>query len=206
MYDHNLVALDNTKRLAICGVLLLFFLLLSTASGFSQSKYENEKRIKQEEVPQAALTFSQKIAFNKRIKWYKEVSQQGVSFELKTKYKGLRYSIEFDTTGQIQDVEKTIKLKSLDQKTVTTIETSLKEQFQKYKIIKVQKQWVSDPATLVELIEYNATQQAYELKYELVLKGLKDGHKDYFEVLIDANGAIEQILRIVQRNSANLEF
>jgi hypothetical protein len=184
----------------------LFFLLLLAPSGLSQSKYENEKRIRQEAVPPKALTFSQKIAFNKRIKWYKEVSQQGISYELKTKYKGLRYSIEFDTTGQIQDVEKTIKLKSLDQKTAATIEKSLKAQFQKYKIIKIQKQWVSDPSTLVELIEYNTTQQAFDLKYELVLKGLKDGHKDYFEVLIDANGVIEQILQIVQRNSANLEF
>ena len=87
----------------------LFLMVLSLLWCFpvwAQAKYEREFRIKQADFPQKALTLiKDEIQGVKRLRFYKEIDSITVSFEAKFKKDRLFYSIEFNTEGELQDIE-----------------------------------------------------------------------------------------------------
>lgn len=185
---------------------LLIIFILTTAFGFSQTKFEREYRISESEVPQKALTFIKKAFVNQKVKWYKEISQTGVSIEAKTKFRKHYFSVEFDTTGNIQDVEKKIKLKELSDQKQQLIEESLKKEFKKYRINKIQIQWIADNKTLIELINSTNVESSFKIAYEIVLESKANGKPELYEVLISEAGEIKRKLKIRQRSYDNIEF
>ena len=78
-----------------------------------QIKYEKEYDIEQKEVPRIALEFITKSGFEKHVRWYREESQDGTTIEAKSKKNRHKYSIEFDTSGKLLDIEKTVKMLEL---------------------------------------------------------------------------------------------
>lgn len=68
--------------------LLLGVLFLFSLKGYSQPKYEKELRISALAVPLSAKSFVDSFSFDKKIKWYKEIGIDQVSYEAKTRYKG----------------------------------------------------------------------------------------------------------------------
>lgn len=182
------------------------FLFCFTTSVFSQYKFEKEYRIDTENVPAIALQFITNCSFTKKVKWYKEESQDGISFEAKTKYQKHKFSIEFDTTGHILDVEKKLKTKQLSSSNQNVIEKALSASFEKYKIVKLQEQWTGNEETLLELIQKNESSGLYQVRYEIVVKGKKDGSKNLYEVLLDTTAKVLNISKIIERPTDNLEF
>lgn len=85
--------------------ILIPVLLAVSTTVFAQQKYENEIRISRDSVPTKALAFIDTAPFDKKIRWYKEYFIDGTSIEAKTRYQGKRYSIEFDPSGELEDVE-----------------------------------------------------------------------------------------------------
>ena len=88
-----------------------FFLILFLSFGvfnlcFSQEKIEKESGIKPREVPSAAKDWLKDAFENiKKPKWFLEYSQNGKSYEAKFHYKGHFHSVEFDSLGNVEDVE-----------------------------------------------------------------------------------------------------
>lgn len=174
---------------------------------FGQQKFEKEYRINAVEAPAAAQAFISKCAFDGKVKWYREESQDGKTIEAKTKHRQERYSIEFDSAGALLDVEKTVRFKRLNPQTRKQLCTSLDRRFLKYKISKTQIQWTA-PANdaLTELIKTGTSAKTYTRHYELVLKAKSDGTWAVYELLLEENGAVVQELKVVQRHTDNLEF
>ncbi|AXT60257.1 hypothetical protein D1816_07810 [Aquimarina sp. AD10] len=188
-------------------ILLFFCLVYCNLFGIQeQIKFEKEQRIKKVQVPQNALSFIDSCFTQKKIKWFAEKSQDGKTFEAKAKYNNYRYSIEFDTSGNLIDIEKTIPYKSLPTEIKTKINLRLSKAFLKPKIIKIQEQWVGNKKALLQLIKKGNTSEQYVLNYEIVLKAKKSGAFKMFEVLINTNGEIIKTLEIIERNTDNLEF
>lgn len=187
-------------------VFITSVILLLPLTGLSQTKFEREFGVEAADFPAKARSFVQNEPFDRRIKWLKEESQDGTTYEAKTKYNRKKYSIEFDTLGNVIDVEKTIKMKELDDRTRKNIEEGLQGAFDRYKISKVQEQWKADDETLLELIRNGRSEKPYELRYEVIVKARKDDAKDFYEVLLTPAGEIVRASRIVYRTSQNLEF
>lgn len=173
---------------------------------FSQSKFEREYRVKTNEIPSSARDFIDSCNFSKKIKWYGEESQNGKSFEAKVKENGRRYSIEFDTLGNLQDVEIKIEVDEVSSATHKAIQDHFNQVFVRHKIIKIQSQWTGDRAVLRELVRTNKTNAAYTLKYEIVVKGKKAGEVKWYEILFDETGNEEKILPIQFNNPDNLYY
>ncbi|MBQ4822734.1 hypothetical protein [Aquimarina sp. MMG016] len=187
-------------------LVLLICMLFTYADSKGQTKFEREYRINTDEVPKEALTFIKLCFPENSIKWYTEESQDGKTIEAKTRYQNNKYSIEFDLLGNVLDVERTIRFKTLSPIIAKNISTSLDSIFLKYKIIKTQIQWKGDKDVILQLVQKSNIQGDYQLQYELIVKGKKEKGYQSYEVLLSKNGKIIKVLPIVQRNSDNIEF
>jgi hypothetical protein len=187
-------------------IFIALAILALPSAMISQTKFEREFRVEPADFPAGARSFAEDGPFDRRIKWLKEESQDGITYEAKTRYNRAKYSIEFDTLGNVIDVEKTIKVRKLDDRIRKSIEQGLQKVFARYKISKVQEQWKADDETLLELIRNGRSEKPYERRYEVIVKARKDEAKDFYEVLLTPAGETVRISKIVYRTSQNLEF
>ena len=156
-------------------------------------------------MPVMALQFIHQCQFSGKIKWYKEESQEGTSIEAKSKKDGCHYSIEFDTNGSIQDIEKKMKLKELPDDHRRTIVRVLNAKFKKWRITRLQEQWKGDQSELLNLV-LNGDMKVCELDYEIVIKGKTAERKGFYEMLVSPEGEVLRFSNIVRWSTDNLEF
>ena len=184
-------------------LIILFFLPFNLAG---QIKYEREYDLQREKVPHLASAFINRCCPNSKVKWYGEEGLTGKTIEAKINYGGLLYSIEFDTTGRLQDVEKKIGLFDIPQNTRLIIVKKLDSIFTKNKIEKIQVQWIASNEALYELIEKNTSILPHTINYEIVIKGRNGKLTKMYELLFNMHGSILSVLEMVQRNTDNLDY
>lgn len=179
--------------------------LLLTLSSLAQTKYEKEVRIKQNVVPQSALDFVDALSFSHKVKWYKEFGLESTSIEAKTKREGQRYSIEFNTAGELEDVEVQIKWESLPLGVRASIDDYLQGKFNKYRLRKIQVQYVGAPNDMIVFLK-NENRIRVAQNYELVLSAKVDGAYKKFEFLFSGEGNFLKSAEIVSKNTDNIEY
>lgn len=178
------------------------FLILSVSIIGAQNKYEREFRIRKSQFPENALSYiSEKLEDARRIRFYKETDSSKVSFEAKFKKDRLRYSIEFDEKGVLEDIEIEIKPVDIPDSSFSKITSDLSNRFSKYRIRKIQQQYPNlngDTETTVK----NAFQNLMlpSIKYELIVAGKKSKSYEQFEILYDAEGRFEKLRKSLPPN------
>ncbi len=183
---------------------LAFLLPLATAAG--QTKYEREYRIKTQAAPAAARQFVDSLHFQKKVKWYFEENLRGNSIEAKVCRDKKRYSIEFDTSGVLQDIEIQHRWNDISAHTQSRITATLDSLFVRHDIRKIQIQYSGDPKALFKLAQNQQPAAAFTTRYELVVKGKKPDGVHLYEITLDEQGALHALEAIVFRNSDNLEY
>jgi len=186
--------------------LILLILLITTTTGFSQEKLEREYRIKQCKVPLKALEFMRESFGSIGMKWYGEENLNGKNIEAKIKHNGMLFSVKFDTSGILQDVEMVVNYNTLPETTRATIEKQLVLLFSKYRIQKTQIQWLGNPKVLSSLIKRVNIQERHVVNYEITLEGRKESRTEYFEFLFNESGEVIRQSKIIQRNNHNLIY
>lgn len=161
--------------------------LLSIFQGLLAQKVEIEKRISSDEFPAKSIEFlKDSFPDGKRIRYYKEISNTGISFEAKFYYSGTLYSVEFNSIGEWLDTELVIKTSDLDKSILSNISEYLNKRFRSYRIKKLQKQY-----------------SAAGIRFEAVVKGIKKGKPDFFEFLFDSEGHYLKDEVIIIENLSN---
>jgi hypothetical protein len=123
---------------------LLVFIFCCIIS-FSQSKNENEERINPSEFPEGPRSYFNTINFQiKYLKFYKETDSTTYSFEAKFKLNKRYYSVEFDTLGNLQDIEINIKKKSIPKPVYKNMMSFFDSNFEKVNILKTQEQYINN--------------------------------------------------------------
>ena len=196
----------NKSNFLTITLAFLIFLFLMPFNLTGQIKYEREYKLKKENVPGAAITFIDSCCPDSKGKWYGEENFTGKSIEAKIKYQGSLYSIEFDTSGYIQDVEKKIRVQDIPQNARLVIINKLDSIFSKHKIEKVQVQWVGSNEVLYSLIGKIDTTLPYTTNYEIVIEGRKEKSIKVYEILFSVDGSILSISEIVQSSTDNLDY
>lgn len=185
--------------------IFVFFSIFQTA--FSQVKYEKESRIKRNEVPVKALNFIDTCFVSKNVYWVYETNlNNNHSIEAKTKHLGEKFSIEFDTLGNIQDVELDIELIDILEKTRLEIIKNIEKEFSKFKFKEIQIQWLGNHKAQFELIKTRKTNENHTQNYEIVIVGNKNKKHSYFELLFNNDGQLLKEVEIIENNNDNLEF
>lgn len=190
--------------------LKFFWLFVSITCLFfvsqAQTKYEKEYRIKQEEVPEKALEFIHSATIDFSEKWYFEENLEGNSIEAKFKYNQKRYSVEFDTSGNLLDIEIETPFDALIEKLQASIKNSLQNTYSKFKIRKMQVQYSGPIASFADFLNEPNRDEQYKIHYELVVKGKKNRQWNLFEMTYNSQGELEKTEQIILRNTDNLEF
>jgi hypothetical protein len=112
--------------------------------GVSQTKNEQEERVKVNEFPKVAQEYFNKLPHKlKNQRFYRESDGDKLSFETKFKYKKQHYSVEFDANGILEDVEVLIKKKDIPKVSFETILNYFNTHFEHVRFIKIQKQYIN---------------------------------------------------------------
>ncbi len=185
---------------------IVFFILFFSLNTYSQEKekLEREYRISAKSVPEKARKLIASLPFDKKIKWFKEESFYGNTIEAKTKFKKHKYSIEFDTLGNVQDIEVVIPETIIPKTTLENIRNSIKKEFKWFKFVKIQEQFIGTQEQIVNYIK-TRNQQNFIVKFEIEFKGKKGGEKHLYLYTFSENGSIEQRERVVFENIDHLE-
>jgi hypothetical protein len=188
----------------ICLLLLIAF----TFSGnvFAQGKFEKESRLKPKYVPVKALAFIDSLNFGEKVKWHKEEGLTGISVEAKFKHDKVIYSVEFDTSGNVEDIEIEANWKDLESDLRDAIFSQINTDCVKHKIVKVQKQYTGSESQLLSVLKAELKSQNLTIKYELIVRCSHQKKVDLFEYLFNEKGKLISTSQIVFKNSSHLEY
>ncbi|WP_027003966.1 hypothetical protein [Hugenholtzia roseola] len=190
----------------------LFLVLLITLSYSNplsaQDKFEKESRIKEKDVPSLALQFVDSLPLQTKIKWYKEEGLTQNSIEAKFKHQEKNYSIEFDTLGQIEDIEIEIAWAKVETAVSKAILEQIETDCAAHKIIKAQQQFSGKTQDLFSLFQTKSDNFSSNLttKYEIVVKCKSQKEISLFEYLFDEKGNFLNKSKIIFKNSSHLEY
>ena len=184
--------------------LLTLLIGLLSSPLLAQDKFEKEEGVTLSEVPEAAQEFISKLQGVKKFKWYKETSDQGVSYEAKSR--NPYYSIEFSKDGLLQDVERRFKWKRLDSELRESIEAALSKEFDSFRIKEFQTQWTGDENLIITSFNKGEILSGITTAFEIVLLGKKDGISRVYEVLISSEFELLLKRRVIQRQRDNMEL
>lgn len=184
-------------------VLLILSISLTFWNLNAQSyKYEHEKTVSFKKVPEIALEAVKHICGQyKKGKWLKEISIDQFSFEFKTRIEKQKISIEFDSSGNFEDLELNFSLKKLNQSIQNNISKYLIANYKAYQIKSLQLQWTSHEKALsyVSLSDYS--------NIEIVIKAQKGKQFGNFELLFDKEGNFISESEIIDKiNSDHLDY
>lgn len=194
------------KRLYLYSLILSASLCLFYTSTIGQNKYEREYKIKEDKVPQNSVQWIREVFKDvKKVKWYVEESESKKSFEAKFRYLNRHFSVEFDTTGKIEDVEEKIEWELLNDDLKKNLSFYLESNYTKYKIIKIQKQYSGDSNALHSIFD-DATKKKMTIKYEMEFHGKNENKDEIWEGLFNDTGELIEIRKIVLQPTNNLEF
>lgn len=186
--------------------LIIILFLFAIGNAFAQDKLEREYRIKESDVPLKAREFVADGFNNMKVKWYGEENLKGKAIEAKGKRDGKLFSIKFDTSGVLQDIEMVIKFNTILDDARFTIEKNLKSRFSKFNIQKTQKQWLGKTEVLRALAKGEKTEGEFLTNYEITIRATKNRQTDYYEVLVNEKGEIVRESKIIHRNNQHLIF
>lgn len=173
----------------------------------AQLKYEREYRLDESQVPKQALDFIDSLKFFSKVKWYKEENLNKNSVEAKFKYESQKYSVEFDTSGVIEDIELQIQWDEIPSNTQNTISAYFKSNYDKHKVWKIQRQYVGSADSLLQIRSKKTRNlENIVIRYEIVAKVKKEKKHQKLELLFDKDGGLIQKSVIIFKNTDNLEY
>jgi hypothetical protein len=174
-------------------------------SSFSQNKIERESSIKAREVPSAAIDWLNDSFENlKNPKWFLEYSQNGKSYEAKFNFKGHFHSVEFDSLGNVQDVEIEINESEVARDVWAEIQSYFVAGYGQVKVEKIQRQLTGSKSELEDFFDEDEN-EGIVTRYEIVYQG-KNNLWELWEALFDDSGQFISKLKVEIPPSNNLIF
>ncbi len=189
---------------------LIVFIILFLSFGifnfsFSQEKIEKESGIKPREVPSAARDWLKDSFENvQRPKWFLEHSQNGKSYEAKFHYQGHFHSVEFDSLGNVEDVEIEIKESEVPLEVWKEIQFHFESIYAHVKVEKIQRQLTASKSDLEDFFDEEEIVDVV-IRYEIVFQG-KNEQWELWEALFDDSGKFLSKLKVQIRLNDNLIF
>lgn len=180
---------------------------------FSQEvKNEVEESVRQEMMPEKALELlSDLLKDARKARFYRETDGERISYECKMVWKGDVYSIEFYENGSLMDIEKRVSYHSVSQEVRDNIEKYLAQQYKRFRIRKVQKQFSAeegddeeDEEVIEEFIEQD--KDDLTIRYELVADVRGQSGVGSYEMLFDEKGNFLDKRKIVRRSLDNILY
>lgn len=186
-------------------ILVILFLFSFGLAG-AQVKTEREYRLKEDQVPSLARDFISSLGTPTKLRWYREESQEGSSVEAKFLLNRKKYSIEFDTTGHLQDVEFIIPAGRIPSPALERLRAGLDSHFASWKFSKVQQHHQGEPYLQRLVILKDVIQSGIDLFYEVEVRGKRNGVAGLYEIKAADDGKILEVKYILPKDADHLEY
>ncbi|WP_435623699.1 hypothetical protein [Flagellimonas sp.] len=166
---------------------------------FGQVKNEIEYKISPSELPKGIETLlSPHMQDAKRIRYFLEIDGDKKSFEAKFKKRRLRYSVEFDESGALEDVEFIIKPTDIPNESWSNILRYLEGNFSKFTVKKIQQQYpAKDKSPAQTLTDAFQNLLLPYLNYELIVSAKNKKGFEQFEILFDSEGRFLEMRKFI---------
>jgi hypothetical protein len=186
-------------------MIFALFSLVTTVASAQQAKIEREERIKSRDVPSEARNWLRDAyEGGKKVKWYQETNEEGVSYEAKFKWKREFYSVEFSVEGLVLDIEIDKDLQDIEPDARENLETYF-DSLTKFRLLKLQQQFTGDAEDLEDMMDEDEFENI-TLRYEVEFYAVIDESYELWEGLFDRRGELISIRKIVQRPTDNLDY
>lgn len=172
-------------------LLFYLFFLASLPFAFAQ-KQEVERRIPAKQFPVAAQALlADSFPDAACTKYFLEINEADTTYEAKFKWQRAYFSVEFQPSGSLKDIEKRVKFNGLPASVQVNINRQFDNDFIKYRIKKCQEQ------TLPGVVRK---------RYEIELEGRpRTGQTSVFEYLFEEDGSMIQRQKVfLPTNDINL--
>lgn len=181
-----------------------FFFLIQMQA---QVKNEQERRIKKKDVPTEVMSWF-KDAYEKQrnVKWFYQTDGEKKVYEAKLTYQNKKHSVEILPNGILVNIEVLIDFDEIETLTKQIITTYFETEYDKYKIKKVQIQYVGSNDDLEDLIDENELDDDIKMNYEIEFYGKNKTKDELWEALFDAEGILLQIREIKLKATDNLDY
>lgn len=173
-------------------------------------KNEVEDSIKREEMPKNALEVLDIFwAELNDIRYFFQTDGKKETYEAKLEWQGNSYSIEFDETGRIMDVEQLIDMEMISSGAVNGINDYLEKEFRRVNIIRLQRQYVTDDEEFADSEDFiedvlEGDEDDFLIRYEIEVEGRSGRQIGAFELLFDDSGYLIQRRKIERRSIDNI--
>lgn len=175
----------------ICSWLVVtVFVAIVVAPVCGQGKIEREFRIDPGEAPETAKSWLREAYGEPRkLKWYFEETSGKSSYEAKYVFDGAAHSVEFNLSGEIEDIEIETSWEELPEACRESISAYLHGTFKKYRIEKIQIQYTGAPR---DLSNWAKKKNSWKIQthYEIEYYGETDSSKQLWEGLFSETGAL----------------
>ena len=200
------IAMHHKTQVRLFLLLMMFLTPFITSS--AQGKLEIERSIKPQEVPQAARDWIERaIESPPHINWIHETTNEKESIEAKFKWNKQFYSVEFDIDGVLEDIEKTIPLKTLSKSVRKNLSDYFKSNYKNSNIEKIQIQYTGQSDTLEAIFSSNSEPpRGVTIQYEIIYYGKDDAGKNIWEGLFDEAGEFIQKHLVILPSADNMNF
>lgn len=173
-------------------------------------KNEVEDSIKREEMPKNALeTLDEFWQGLNDIRYYFQTDGDSQAYEAKLEWQGNSYSIEFDDSGKVLDVEQLIEWDQVSSSASEGIGEYLQKEFRRVNITRLQRQYIADDEDdsddedfIDDILE--GDEEDFEIRYELEVEGRSGRQIGAFELLFDHSGDLIQRRKIERRSVDNI--
>ncbi|MBU3025211.1 hypothetical protein [Zobellia galactanivorans] len=100
--------------------------------------------------------------------------------------------MEFNSIGQLEDIETYIEEKDIPESTLQRVNNYLKEEFNTYRIIKIQRQYTTEITKTPEALYQYAFYKDKNIgeNYEIVIAGRNQEDFENFELLFSSEGSL----------------
>lgn len=188
----------------------LFLIVIITCFQLdAQVKNEREYRIDLSAFPEKSQQTLKQIPEKAiRIRFYKETDNDKHSFESKFKFDGHWHSVEFDTKGQLEDIEIKVGKSKIDERILDAIESYLDQNFEKFEYVKIQKQFLqnsdaTDSEFLLSVLNKAINSQP---NWELILMVKIKKTYEIQEITFDDKGQFINSRKLVPTSYENIMY
>lgn len=176
-------------RIPMNKIILILTLILWSNSGYTQNKFEQDKRIKKKSIPAEAISFVDSIQLSHKVKWYQKTSSHNTTYEAKTKHHNKRYNIVFSKQGKIEHLEIEITTKDISPIASKNITQFLTKTLGKYSYDQVKTQYTNLNALTLRRLINRQPENTPIKQYVIELTTKANGIFVSFAYLFDDSGA-----------------
>ena len=186
---------------------LLFIIILGVGHSQAQIKVEFEKRVNVHDIPQSMVSqLNESFDENVKVKWYYQEDGEKKVYEAKFNYNKKQKSVEFDLEGNITNIEILISKNEIQPEVLQTIETQISKAFNKYKILKIQKEYKGTSEQLFDIIHSSRFSQNLEIYYEIEVNAKQKKRRSLYEMIFNKNGSLVSKRKVKLKSTDILDY